>query len=222
MTTAQEETSDDPLGGMLRRSDELYEALMNLLDGSEFDPSPRGEAAFGMCSVALEHGLSLRALMAMGLATSAVGLMRLQFEALTRAMWLQYAANDLAIEKFATPLTPESELAAKNLPSASDMIDQIGKRIGPTVPAAAHQMLARFKEVSWHAMNSYVHGGIHPLRRQAEGFPLHLALQILRNSNGLLTMTGMTLAVLTGDAAVTRPMSKIQSAFADCLPELLK
>jgi hypothetical protein len=61
-----------------------------------------------------------------------------------------------------------------------------------------------------------------PLRRQAEGFPLHLALQILRNSNGLLTMTGMTLAVLTGDAAFTRPMSKIQSAFAGCLPELLK
>lgn len=51
-----------------------------------------------MCSVALEHGMSLRALMAMGLPTSAVGLMRLQFEALTRAMWLQYAASDLAID----------------------------------------------------------------------------------------------------------------------------
>lgn len=221
MEAGQHET-DDPLEGMLRRSDELQEALRHILDGATFDPSPREAAAVGMCSVALEHGLSLRALLAMGLPTSAVGLMRFQFEALTRAMWLQYAANELAIDKLAAPLTPESELAAKNLPSASDMIDQIGMRVGPNVPAAAHQMLVRFKEVSWHAMNSYVHGGIHPLHRQAVGFPVDLALQILRNSNGLLTMTGMTLALLTGDAGVTKPMGKIQSMFEDCLPALLK
>lgn len=222
METPTPENPDDPLEVILRRSDELHEALLNLLDGAEFDPSPRGEAAFAMCSVALEHGLSLRALMAMRLPTSAVGLMRLQFEAVTRAMWLQYAASDLAIEKLSAPLTTESEKAAKNLPSASEMIEQIGKRIGPSVPAAAHQMLAHFKDVSWHAMNSFVHGGIHPLRRQAEGFPVHLALQILRNSNGLLTMTAMALAVLTLDEAVAKPMSKIQPAFADCLPDLLK
>jgi hypothetical protein len=148
--------------------------------------------------------------------------MRLQFEALTRAMWLQYAASDLAIEKLSAPLTIESEKAAKNLPSASEMIEEIGKRAGISVPAAAHQMLANFKNVSWHAMNSFVHGGIHPLRRQAEGFPVHLALQVLRNSNGLLTMTGMAMAVLTMDEAVTKPMSKIQPEFADCLPDLLK
>ncbi|MDM0037420.1 hypothetical protein QTH89_13400 [Variovorax sp. J22G21] len=222
MEAPQQETSDDPLEVMLRRSDELHEALLHLLDGAEFDPSPRGEAAFGMCSVALEHGLSLRALMAMGLPSSAVGLMRLQFEALTRAMWLQYAASDLAIEKLSAPLTLQSEQAAKNLPSASEMIEQIGKRVGPNVPAAAHQMLAHFKDVSWHSLNSFVHGGIHPLRRQPEGFPVHLALQILRNSNGLLTMTAMALAVLTWDEAVARPMRKIQPTFADCLPDLLK
>lgn len=222
MEAPQQENSDDPLDVMLRRSDELHEALLHVLDGAEFDPSPRGQAAFGMCSVAIEHGLSLRALMAMRLPTSAVSLMRLQFEALTRAMWLQYAANDLAIEKLTAPLTPESELAAKNLPLAREMIDQIGKRVGPSAPAAAHQMLMRFEDVSRHAMNSFVHGGIHPLRRQADGFPVHLALQILRNSNGLLTMTAMTLAVLTWDEAVAKPMSKIQPAFADCLPDLLK
>ena len=149
-------------------------------------------------------------------------LMRLQFEALTRAMWLIYAANDGAIAKLLAPLTTESEQAAKNLPSANDMIEQMGKRVGQTVPAAAHQMLVRFKDVSWHAMNSFVHGGIHPLRRQAEGFPVHFALQILRNSNGLTTMTGMTLAILTGDEAIANPMSKIQPEVADCLPELLK
>ena len=212
----------DPLERMLRRSDELHEKLLTLLDDAEFDGSPRGEAAFGMCFVALEHGTALRALMALGLLTSAVSLMRLQFEALTRAMWLIYAASDHAIAKLLAPLTPESEQKAKNLPSASDMIEQIGKRVGQGVPAVAHQMLVHFKDVSWDAMNSFVHGGIHSLRRSAEGFPVHLALQVLRNANALATMTGMALAVLTGDEAITKPMSKIQLEFADCLPELLK
>jgi len=71
-------------------------------------------------------------------------------------------------------------------------------------------------------MNSFVHGGIHPLRRNAEGFPVHLALQVLGNANALATMTGMALAILTGDEAIVQPMSKIQPEFADCLPELLE
>lgn len=222
MEHALRDTAADPLTTMLRRSDALQEALLQILDGTSFDASPRGAAAYGMCTVALEHGLGLRSLMERGLATSAVGLLRLQFEALTRAMWLHYAASDLALQKLSAPLTPQSELAAKNLPSASEMIEQIGKRVGTNVPGAAHQMLVQFKDVSWHAMNSFVHGGIHPLRRQSEGFPVHLALQIVRNSNGLLTMNGMKLAVLTGDSVATTAMRHIQPAFADCLPEVLK
>lgn len=133
--------SDDPLDQMLTRSDTLMERLTELLDDAEFDGSPRGEAALGMCVVAMEHATALRALMALGLPTSAVSLMRLQFEALTRAMWLIYAASDAAIEKLSAPLTIETEQAAKNLPSAKEMIDQIGKRVGQSAPAAAHGML---------------------------------------------------------------------------------
>lgn len=154
--------------------------------------------------------------------TSAVSLMRLQFEALTRAMWLIYAASDAAIAKLSAPLSLEAEQGAKNLPNASEMIEQIGKRVDRGVPAVAHQMLVHFKQVCWTAMNSFVHGGIHALRRNGDGFPVNLALQILRNSNGLSTMWGMTMAILTGDENVTKPMSKIQPEYADCLPDLLR
>ena len=213
---------DDALATLLRRSDALQETMQRLLHDAAFGTSSRSMAAEAMCLVAWEHGESLRVLMGLGLATSAVGLLRLQFEALTRAMWLHFAASDMAIDKLTAPLTPQAELAARNLPSASEMIEQLGKRVGANVPAAAHQMLVHFKDVSWHAMNSFVHGGIHPMRRQAEGFPVPLAVQVLRNSNGLLTMTGMTMAIVSGDPAVTGDMSRIQAAFADCLPELLK
>ncbi|MGO4308179.1 hypothetical protein AB4Z41_31610 [Cupriavidus sp. RAF12] len=138
-------------------------------------------------------------------------------------MWLLYAASDTAIDKLQTPLTLQSEQAAKNLPGVSDMIKQIGMRAGQGLaPTAAHQMLSHFKDVSWNAMNSFVHGGIHPLRRTADGFPLHLVLQVLRNANGLTTMAGMTLAILTGEEAITKPMSTVLPEFADCLPDLLK
>ena len=214
--------NDSALEHMLQHSDALHEALDAVLGGAAFDDSPRSVAALGMCSVAMEHATALRTLMARRLPTAATSLIRLQFEALTRAVWLLYAASDTAIDKLLAPLTLDSEQAAKNLPGASDMIEQIGKRVGQGVPPAVYQMLSHFMEVSWHAMNSFVHGGIHPLRRSADGFPVHLALQILRNSNGLSTMTGMTMAVLTGDEAVAKSMSKIQPAFADCLPDLLK
>ncbi|EYS98169.1 hypothetical protein CF68_22400 [Cupriavidus sp. SK-4] len=214
--------ADNPLERMLQRSDALHERLNALLDDAEFDGSPRGETTLSMCLVAIEHATALRALITVGLPTSAVSLMRLQFEALTRAMWLLYAASDMAIDKLQAPLTLESEQAAKNLPGVSEMIKQIGMRAGQGAPTAAHQMLSHFKDVSWNAMNSFVHGGIHPLRRTADGFPFQLVLQVLRNSNGLTTMTGMTLAILTGDEAITKPMSKVQSEFADCLPDLLK
>jgi hypothetical protein len=218
----EDENMENMLQRMLLRSDELHGKLLSLLDEAAFDDSPRSKTALGMCFVAMEHGTALRALMGLGLPTSAVGLMRLQFEALTRAMWLSYVASDQAIARLLAPLTLESEQAAKSLPSASEMIDQLGKRVGDDVPAAAHQMLVQFKDMSWHAMNSFVHGGIHPLRRSSEGFPIPLALQVLRNSNGLATMVGMVLATLTGDEAIAKPMSKIQPEFADCLPDLLK
>jgi len=52
--------SDDPLDQMLTRSDALMERLTELLDDAEFDGSPRGEAALGMCVVAMEHATALR------------------------------------------------------------------------------------------------------------------------------------------------------------------
>lgn len=212
---------NDPLERMLERSNDLDEHLLLLLQDAKFDGSDRGIAALGLCQLAFEHSTALRILLATGLATSATSLMRLQFEAVTRALWVTYAAGDVQVGKLDAPLTMESQQAAKSLPSVTGMIEELGKVSDIPAAAAAHAMLVQFKQECLHALNSFVHGGIHPLRRCTEGFPLPLALDMLRNSNGLLTMTGMTLAVLTGDHAIARPMSQIQSLFADCLPHLL-
>jgi len=212
--------AEDDVALMLHRSDDLHEALLRHVDDTPSDRSLRGEATFGMCAVSLQHAVSLRILVTSGCHTSAIGLMRLQFESLTRALWLLYVASDAAIAKLTAPLTPGNEQAAKNLPSVSEMVEQIRKEVGTKVPPRAYQMIGRFKEVSWDSLNSFVHGGIHPLHRHAEGYPPQLILDVLRNSNGLSTMAGMTLAILTGNENIARSMGRVQPAFEDCLPEL--
>lgn len=204
------------LDQMMKRSDELYVAIIDLLNDVPVYPGERNEAAMVACGIAFEHALGLRVLLESGCPTSSVSMLRLQFEALTRAMWLLYAASDLAVEKLTAPLTLETEKVANKLPMVSEMVEMIVKK----APPEASQMLVQFRDVSGRAMNSFVHSGIHPLRRHREGYPLQLILQIMQNSNGLITMTGMLAAILTGDERCTKPMRKIQMDFIDCLPAL--
>ncbi|MGD3726020.1 hypothetical protein QT597_11695 [Xanthomonas citri pv. citri] len=224
MVTASVQPGDSlDIARTLARSDQMHERILELLGKEGFHGAPRSQVATGMCFVAMEHAQGLRSLIALALANSAVGLMRIQFEALMRAAWLLYAAPEATIVKLLSPLTLDSEKAAKNLPGVNEMLEGLRKSIGGPgegIPASAYEMLAHFKDVTWSAMNSFVHGGIHPLRRFEEGFPLPLALQILRNSNGLVTMTGMLLAVLTGNSLIASAMSRIQPDFSDCLPDL--
>lgn len=70
-----------------------------------FDESDRIGASVSAAQMALEHGRALRVLVADGLPTSALSLMRLQHEALVRALLLLYAASDLAIDMLSAPLS---------------------------------------------------------------------------------------------------------------------
>ena len=59
------------------------------------------------------------------------------------------------------------------------------------------------------------------LSRQGTRYPEQPVEKIVRNANGLQTMAGMLLAMFSGNPEAGSKMSKIQPAFADCLPELL-
>jgi hypothetical protein len=129
--------------------------LVDLVEQDLSDSSSRDKAVAGFCAVSLEHAAGLRTLVAGGYHTSAISLMRLQFEALARAMWLLYVANDAAIARLTAPLTRDNEQAAKNLPSVNEMVTQIGNGVAASkCPAAAHEMLQGFKENGWVALNS--------------------------------------------------------------------
>lgn len=208
------------LAAILKRSEELDAALLELLGADLYqlyEPSPRLTASAAACSVSWDHGRGLRVLMGGPLPTPAIALMRLQYEALLRAVWLLYAASDTEVSKLSAPLTAEAEKANAKIPMLANMLNAIEGK----APAAATSMLKAFKDIQAGALNSFVHGGIHALHRQSHGYPEHLLVQVIQSSNGLLTMCSMTLAILSGDPVVAKQMSKIQPAFADCLPPLL-
>lgn len=194
---------------------------MRAVDAAHFrayDDSARIAASVSAACVALEHGRALRVLVADGLPTAALSLMRLQHEALTRALWLLYAADDTAITKLTAPLTKEAEAAAGKLPMLADMLKQLA-----TKPAAAKALISllAFKDNNAAALNSYVHGGIHALQRQAQGYPAPLIVGALRNCNGLMVMAAMMLAILTGSQPLVHAVSLLQVTFADDLPPAL-
>lgn len=140
--------------------------------------------------------------------------MRLQFECVTRAVWLLYVADDEQVELLHQPLSAESAHAAGRLPAISKMLEKIEER-APDEPV---RLLREFREQSLKALNSYVHAGLHPLRRHLEGYPLPLIIQLVQNSNGLAGMVGSMLAILSGVPGLTKPMSWLQHDFLDCFP----
>jgi hypothetical protein len=171
-----------------------------------------------MCSLSQEHAEGLRALIARGHANSATSLLRLQYETLTRALWLLYCASDKVIEQLCQPLSAESEHAAKKLPGLNEMLGRL-----QAIESAHHAYLKliEFKSVSLNALNSFVHGGIHPLKRHTEGFPVELAIEVVKNSNGLSHMTAVMMAMHTGDITVITPVREIYSQYIDCLPPIV-
>jgi hypothetical protein len=158
----------DELDRVIALSEEFEEELFQLLQSSSFGNDNKSTAILTMFNIAQEHALALRELTRIRLLTSAMGMLRLQYEAVVKAIWLLYAASDNAIENLLAPLTLESEQIANNgLPSFSDMMKEIEKRGPPGV----HRRLSEFRDYSWRPLNSFVHSGIHAVNRHKDGYP---------------------------------------------------
>ena len=198
----------------LDESDVLAEELLALIDLPLFDDSPRVRLSDVACSLALEHWRAVRLLIQSGFLPSALVVHRAQFESVLRSVWLLHAASDSDVAKLTANLDPESEQAAKNTPQVQQMMDGLAK----SGPKEAHAALARFKDNSWKALNSYAHAGIHPLRRHADGYPISLAHGVLCNANGLGVLCGMQAVSLSGAQAAQREVLSLAAKHPSCMP----
>lgn len=200
---------------LLSRSADLESKLLEFLSLPPFDDSERIMASRVMCSIAFEHAESAKMLISAGNLTSATGLVRLQYEALVRAMWLLYAASDTAVSKLTSELTQETADRANRLPMLSEMLQKLQGK----APQEPLDMLLEFKEYSWKPLSSFIHGGIHAIHRHSKGYPLPLLEQMVRISNGVSVMVGILLVILHGGGEQRGKMPRIQREFADCLPD---
>ena len=91
--------------------------------------------------------------------TSTFALFRVQYEAITRGIWLLYGASEAWVEKLSAPLTTENAKKANEGPMLSKMLEEIQGK----APDVVIGQLKEFKEYSWKALSSYIHVGLHPL-----------------------------------------------------------
>lgn len=201
---------------LLEKSETLSNEFNRIFDYGPAVQSKRVTASWIMCSVAFEHSGSIRQLAQYGSYTSAICLCRSQFEALTRGMWLFYSASEQKVENTMKALNELSQNADQK-PTNSEMIASMRGK----APEQAVLMLSEFRDIQWKALNSYVHGGIHALQRHGAGYPEQLVIDIIKSSNGLLTMTAMMAAILTGNESIVKDIAKIQRHHQVCLPTLL-
>lgn len=125
---------------LLQSSDELEDAIFAILEEVDFEPALddlRLDAGVRLAMVSIEHGRALRHLVAAGLFVSAVSLMRSQFEALTRAAWAVWGANDAEVTRLQAPLMLTTEKDARKLTGLSEMLTKLEGR----APAGLVQML---------------------------------------------------------------------------------
>ncbi|WP_431153185.1 DUF6988 family protein [Acidovorax facilis] len=219
MTTshADPSTDEDALSTLLDRSDEFEDAIVDCYPASGYllaHDTQQSQLVAGACLLCIEHASVVRSAFEVDAPNSASGVLRLQYEALLRAAWLRWVANADQIAKLACDLDLASEKAAKNLPGLMDML----ARVVQVGPAGMTAHLAEFNEYSRHALNSYVHTGIHPLRRVRDGFPSEMALALIRMSNGLMHLAYRMLAELSGSQRRMNRVTHLYKDFSDCCP----
>lgn len=135
------------LDDALVRTQELDERLRHVLQSRATSQTLRDRCAVGFATLSWEHNHALRVAFAAGCYSSAIGLMRLQFEALVRAVWVQHLAEDSVLALLSAELDADSDRLANNMPTVGKMVAAIEG--AASVPDAPKQLLGRSKPLTF-------------------------------------------------------------------------
>lgn len=196
-------------------SQELENIVLQMLELQPFSSDKKSKIAKIICEISIEHSISLKDLISLSRVTSAISLLRLQFESLVRAYWIYNAASENDINKLAANLDRTTAKTADKLPMLSEMLTKLDGKIG----SATYGMLQEFKYYSWKATSSYVHCGLHAVSRNEKGFPLELVITIIKQSNGLMTMAAMLVAQIANNQHAANYIIKSQEEYFCALPD---
>lgn len=205
-----------PLDDMIAGSDALYAELSSRLPSQLHFSNARSELASVSASLAIEHAQSILMLIAEGKPSSALALVRVQYEALVRAAWLYFGASDTAIAKFFAPIPADTVKEPDLFPTVTEMLRSIeGKAPGPL-----HRALSDFKTGAWGAMNSFTHGLLRPMAGQRNGYHPGLLSTAIQNSNGAAMFGLLLLAQATNNLELSLVVIGLSRTYAAVLPPL--
>ncbi len=199
---------------VLRRTLDFETDITAVFDGATTDGTPRAKLTTIFLGLAHEHWLSLRVLMAEGLSHSAIGLLRLQFEATLKGFWVHFVATDTWIEKAGVIREVNDQLVEPDVPSVREMLKDIER----TAPPKAFALLDQFKSVAWRQLNSYVHGGMHALANFGGEIPATFLVQIVTNANGVYGLAATLAGSISTDPQRIQFAIAAQLAHPECLP----
>ncbi|MDP3821703.1 MAG: hypothetical protein Q8R33_09520 [Burkholderiales bacterium] len=188
--------------------------LREMLGALRFPRDARGAATIRVCEVAMQHGTSQRLLLVAGLHLTAMALVRLHYESVVRALWMQVGAKEDWIQKFAGPI-PEGQLSEPVLgPPVDAMLDRLAVVLPPWIASE----LRRLKDASWLPMNSYVHAGVRAAAHSMIALPPDKIGAVLKNANALAITNAQTYLLACNDPASAGRLSAIQTRHRGCLP----
>lgn len=201
---------------LLNRSHQLeIELISPSIDLNLYDDSQRLLAVASLTMLSVEHSAGVRYLFKTKCVASAFALFRLQYEALVKSLWVLFVAKDEDIDSIVGEL--EEARITKNkkvFPPISKMLEQL---LSANTPTHSHVLsLVELKDYSWDAMNSFVHSGLHAVRRNITGYPTELIYTIIKQSNNLLSISAYLMAIIKGSSKATKAIIRARQDYQDC------
>jgi len=77
----------------------------------------------------------------------------------------------------------------------AEMFRQLEKS---SAPVHLVDQLKEYRDTAWKALNSYAHGGIHPISRTVTGYPPQFSVDVLRKPDVLVAIAAQLPAILSG------------------------
>ena len=164
----------------------ILELQQEIIESDVIDGGPRLELVEQCIFISIEHGIGVNGLLAMGLPTQAMVLLRSQFEAVVRAYWLLFIADDNKISKLKFGYTFEEQFEKDDYPMAGKMLDELCNANLPAQPVIDH--LCAFKKYHLKQLHSLVHTGKQSFTRHTMGYTDEMLITLMRQSNNLITV----------------------------------
>lgn len=183
----------------VRESEALANWLASKIDGLEIPNPDRCRVAAGCFDMVFEHHAAIVLLTKHSLYGSAAALIRSQFEAHVRGVWLLFCASDVEIDLF------KKDKLKKTF---ANLIEEIEK-----IETYSEGTFSYVKDKSWKVMNSFTHTGFYQVvRRNADteirpDYSEAEILDALSTANSFAILAGVEVANIAKDEALTREIA---------------